>query len=148
MKLNRPRVPQMRATPTVQHVVQIDHWNFDYMFGISEGKFATGYYDFRHIEISGTIVEPAGIKATKGQVTCMPDEDVAASPNHVQRFVGHVYYRGEEYSAKLNFPRDALSPILQMLIAQRYRYLVFDAAPGGRNAEIFGFRFAEHASQD
>jgi hypothetical protein len=152
--------------PRVQHVIQIDHWKCNYMFGVDEGRFATGsYYDWRHIEIRGTIIEPAGIKATEGRVTCIPDEDfIGASRKRVLKFgerlaggdttpvkirpVGHVYYRGKEYSAKLNFPADALLTILQMLASEKYRYLVFEAALGGRDAEVFNFRFGEHADDD
>jgi hypothetical protein len=135
------------------------------MFGVDETKFGTGpYYDLRHIDFFGAIIEPSGIKATEASVTCFPEVDlIGASLKPIRRFgdrlsptalpvkirpVGHVHYRGKEYSANLRFPADVLVPILQMMIAEKYRYVIFEAAPGGRDAEIFNFRFAGHDARD
>ena len=52
-------------------------------------------------------------------------------------------YRGQDYAAYLYFPSDILPVILQMLAAGKYRYIIFEAAPGGQEAAIYYFRFAE-----
>ena len=45
------------------------------MFGIDETSHRTGpYYDIRHIQFAGPILEPKGVlKATHGEVICFPD---------------------------------------------------------------------------
>jgi hypothetical protein len=47
-KIGRPRVER------VDHVIEIEDWDWDYMFGIDNTKFRSGpYMDFRHLVISG-----------------------------------------------------------------------------------------------
>ncbi|MDI3564782.1 hypothetical protein [Bradyrhizobium sp. Arg816] len=150
----------------VKHVVQIERWRFDYMFGIDETSHRTGpYYDIRHIQFAGPILEPKGVlKATHGEVICFPDNRlIGASEQPIRKFgdrlgspkpqekirpAGRVSYRGKNYSAHLDFPSDMLHPILTMLSAGRYRYVIFEAAKGSRDAEIYNFYFSDRKDED
>jgi hypothetical protein len=84
------------------------------------------YYDFRHLELFGPIIQPAGIMAKKGCVTCFPEQDLVgsslrggrkfgerlgASLPEKPRPIGYVSYQGEDYSANLHFPSDILPAI-------------------------------------
>jgi hypothetical protein len=43
-KIGRPRIER------VQHVIEIQDWRWDYMFGIDDTSFREGpYFDFRHL---------------------------------------------------------------------------------------------------
>jgi hypothetical protein len=144
-----PRRPTRRPrVEKVQHVVEIESWKFDYMFGIDDTSFQRGpYYDMRHLQLHGSIIAPAGLKAAKGDVTCFPTESLVGAssariPENIMP-VGSLMYRGQAYAAYLYFPSDILPVILQMLAAGKYRYIIFEAAPGGQEAAIYYFRFAE-----
>ena len=121
----RPASPSPRRVE--KHVIQVENWSFDYMFGIDETSFRTGpYYDFRHLELFGPIIQPAGITAKKGCVTSFPEQDLVgsslrggrkfgerlgASLPEKPRPIGYVSYQGEDYSANLHFPSDILPAI-------------------------------------
>ncbi len=151
----------------IQHTLRITSWNFDYMFGLNPVKaIREAYSDYRHLELRVSILEPKGLKATVGRIVIFPDETFAESsplrrspPAWVSdrrtsdraqklRPVGHVSYRGKDYSAHLHMPPDALPLVLQMLAAGRYHFLAFEAGKGGRDAEVFYFRFADRAEDD
>jgi hypothetical protein len=145
--LSRPRIEK------VQHVIRIESWNFDYTFGINDLKYLTGpYSDYRHLKIRGAIVQPTSIKAREAEVTCFPDIQLMESnlkPTDKARPPGNVAHWGKDYSASLHMPADALPLVLQMLIAGRYRFVVFEAAKSFRGeAPIFYFRFSEALDDD
>jgi hypothetical protein len=156
--------PTMPRIEKVQHILRITSWNFDYGFGLNRLKaIREAYSDFRHLELGVSILKPAGLKATVGQVVLFPDQSFAESsslrrslpdwaregktPERSQKLrpVGHVSYRGKDYSANLHMPPDALPLVLQMLAAAKYHFLIFEAAKGGRDADVFDFMFAERA---
>ena len=67
-KVSRPRIER------VQHVIEIQDWRWDYMFGIDDTSFREGpYFDFRHLDIEGKLLRPTSINATTVKVTCFPD---------------------------------------------------------------------------
>jgi hypothetical protein len=145
LKLPHPR-------DRIQHVIQIDHWTFDYMFGIDDTKFRTGpYYDYRHLELRGAIICPAGTKAQEATVTCFPDEHLMQTEIKKAmeaRPVGYVTRWGKDYSATLHMPADMAPLVLQMLIAKKYRFIAFESAKGAREASIFNFGFSENSEDD
>jgi hypothetical protein len=145
---------------TVDHVLRIQRWNFDYAFGINTLKGEHDLYsDFRHLVLQIRLVRPKGIKATEGSVVCFPDENFAAgsptrqanvgkSSSTGPRPVGHVSYRGKDYQAHLFMPPDAFPLVLMMLGAAKYRFVIFEAAAGSRDAPISRFHFSETIEDD
>lgn len=143
-----------RVVP-VQHVLKVESWRFNYMFGTGKTRFCPELYsDFRHLLIRVSIVQPKGIKAKQGEVTClgydylMAGYKERAKESDRTRPVGHVSYRGADYSATLLLPSDALPLILQMLIAGRYRFIEFDAEKGSRDAAIDRYSFRDHMENE
>ena len=146
----------MQRPPKVRHIIEIDRWRFDYYFGVNDvSVIDKAYLDHRSIEIEGPIVEPVAIKAKKAKVTLTPSDGlIEAAKQSKRRFgdrlgassepreispVGYVHYRSAEYSANLFFPSDMLQPILIMLWADQYKYVLFEAAKGGNDAAIYNF---------
>lgn len=159
----------MAPIEKVDHVLRIEHWDFDYGFGL--GFIGTGepYSDFRHLKLYSSIIQPKGIKAIRGVVTCHPTDAFAASsllrekPRRRSgerlggapieeppklRPVGYVSYRGDNYRARLFMPPDALPLVMQMLSAEKYHFVKFEAKKGGRDAEIHSFYFTGRLDED
>ena len=129
----------------VQHVIRIEVWNWDFMFGIDDTKFREGpYYDYRHLHLRGAILRPTDIKAREAEVTCFADTQLPGKSNEPIRPVGFLSHSGKDYSANLHMPYDVLPLILLMLTASKYRFVAFEAAKSFRGeAPIFNFRFSE-----
>jgi hypothetical protein len=65
---------------TTEHIVKIDGWRFNYMFGAGKTRFCSELYsEIRHLDIQVGIMQPKGIKATQGQITCLPYDGLVAS---------------------------------------------------------------------
>ncbi|OSJ35552.1 hypothetical protein BSZ19_07875 [Bradyrhizobium japonicum] len=74
------------------------------MFGIDETSHRTGpYYDIRHIQFAGPILEPKGVlKATHGEVICFPDNRlIGASEQPIRKF-------GDRLGSRLQRKRQAI----------------------------------------
>jgi hypothetical protein len=57
---------------------------------------------------------------------CTPDYSLSESDgrsSHQPEFIGVISHRGDSYSARLRIPADVLAPVLQMMIAGKYRYV-------------------------
>lgn len=149
------RKPVKSRNERIGHVLKIESWSFDYSFDVGDGRFARGpYSDVRQILLNVKIEKPAGIRAKTGLVRLFASGGVVGFDEKPrQNFldgetgkikpVGHVWYRGDGYQVVLFFPGDMLSPVLTMLAAKKYRYLILDADKGGSETPIHGFTLAE-----
>ncbi|MDO9385013.1 MAG: hypothetical protein Q7T86_19375 [Hyphomicrobiaceae bacterium] len=147
----RPRVER------IYHVIEFVDWDWDYMFGIEPpGRFSDGdpYMDYRHLHIRGKLLRPTAIsiKASIAEVTCFPDDrlsDLEGRRKHQPKMVGVISHRGKDYQVNLHLPDDALALVLQMMIANRYRYVVIEAEKSFRGeALVRHFRFAGSLDED
>jgi hypothetical protein len=140
-KLERPRVEM------VSHVVEIADWNWNYMFSIDRTSFRTEpYFDCRHLNINGRVLKPDNLRATNATLTCFPMHRLLESERSKDqpKCVGVISHRGKDYSANLHMPLDALTPVLQMLMGGRYRYVSMEANKSFRGeALIINYCFAE-----
>jgi hypothetical protein len=146
-KIGRPRIER------VQHVIEIQDWRWDYMFGIDQTSFREGpYFDIRHLNIEGKLLRPTSINAAKAEVTVFPDCRLSESESrstHQPKAVGVISNRGKNYSANLHIPADVLVPVLQMMIAGKHRYVSMEAEKSYRGeALVRHFWFAETISDD
>jgi hypothetical protein len=150
------RKPGRPRAAKVWHVFEISGWDWDYSFGIYKSKFHPGpYSDFRQMQINGSLLSPKKIaaKVIAPELRLSPQENLTETgraritePKHV----GVVYTRGKEYQATLFFPADVLGPILQMLIANRYRYVKIEVGElrDGGYSEVTTFYFSEKLDED
>jgi hypothetical protein len=123
------------------------------MFGLDETSFREGpYFDCRHLQITGKLLRPTSINAAAACVTGFPDYRLSGSEQrskHQPKNVGAISHRGKDYSANLHIPGDVLGPILQMMIAGKYRYVVIEAEKSFRGeALVRYFRFAGTISDE
>jgi hypothetical protein len=153
LKAKQKRKPGRPRIERIHHIVEIRGWKWDFMFGINDTSFLTGpYSDFRHLVIKGALLRPADIKAKEAELTLFPDRflmESAYKSTDTPKPVGCVTHRGISYSANLHVPADALNPILQMMIAGRYTYILFEAEKSYRGeASIRHYRFAATLAED
>jgi hypothetical protein len=149
-RLGRPRAVK------VWHVFEISDWEWDYGFGIYKSKFHPGpYSDYRQVQLRGSLLGPKKIaaKVIAPELRLSPQENLTETgraritdPKHV----GVVYTRGKNYQATLFFPADVLGPMLQMLIASRYRYVKIEVGElqDGGYSEVTTFYFSGKLDDD
>lgn len=108
------------------YVVQIEGWEWGFSFGIGNRRFNDGpYMDFRHLHLHGKLIVPSRIKTETVEVILMPNSLQTnerygiAEPSSV----GSVSVSRGRFEALLTMPCDALVPVLQMLIAEKLRFI-------------------------
>ena len=110
----------------VPYLDQIGEWEWGFSFGIGNRRFNDGpYMDFRHLHLRGKLIAPSGIKTETVEVILMPNSlqtngryDIAEPSS-----VGSVSVSRGRFEALLTMPCDALVPVLQMLIAEKFRFI-------------------------
>jgi hypothetical protein len=123
-KKSRRRRPR---DETVYYVFEIKEWDWSFMFGVNPIRDRGGpYSDYRHLQLHGNLICPAKIKANEVELTFLPDHDLneGERDRHEPTAVGSLHlYRGR-LTGLLPVPSDALAPVLQMMIADRFRFVV------------------------
>lgn len=117
-----------RVDETVFYVVGIEDWDWSYSFGTNESNIRRHdpYLEFRHLAISGHIVEPQTVKADSAALTLLPEIGLneAERLQDEPRCVGSLSVHDWILRGLLSVPVDALAPVMQMLAADRFRYVV------------------------
>jgi hypothetical protein len=156
-----PRKKQRRKELTYAYYdVEITGWDWDLSFGVNIPKYEDRQYsDYRHLQIHGTLLRPRKLKVETVELTVLPNIDPAAMElRHDQpppRAVGSVSVEGKKSEGtklvgNLSMPTDALGPVLQMLLAGRFKCVLMDGeAMRWRKALIRNYRLtAEHDEAD
>jgi hypothetical protein len=130
-----PPKKHSRRQPAEDHatyLVAIEDWDWSFSFGVNQGRHRTDpYWDCRHLNITGQLLQPKRVKAERAALYCMPDVHL----NHAYRqddepnTTGSLTLHNGVLQALLPIPQDALDSLLQMLAARRFRYAVLT---GGR----------------
>jgi hypothetical protein len=139
----------------VSHVLKIESWSFDYWFNVGDGRSTSRpYSETRQILLKVKIEKPANIKAKAGLIRLFASDSVVGleekpRQNFIDhetgkiRPVGRVWHSGKDYQAVLFYPGDMLAPVLTMLTAKKYRYVILAADESGRETAVHGFTLAE-----
>lgn len=145
----KPKRQTRRKRPSdeeVRYVVEIQEWDWGLWFGITNAPHISGghYDDYRHLEISGTFVAPGKYAGRTVDLAFLPDRRLnnqGGGTYHIGS-IGHLSLP-RAARAICSMPSDALPAVLQMLIAERFRFVVFSggAARYGQ-VDFRSFRFA------
>lgn len=134
----RSKRPRKIPQPAYYHV-QITGWDWSYSFSANVPKYEQARFaDYRHLLIRGTVLRPRKIEVDAAELFFIPTvkrEDF--EPKHDEpppRGVGSLNIQGSKGEALrlvgyLSMPKDALSPVMQMLIADRFKYVLLDGEP-------------------
>ncbi|WP_316193059.1 hypothetical protein [Bradyrhizobium sp. SZCCHNRI1029] len=96
------------------------------------------YHEHRHVVIRGRLLRPAGLKTDWVAMSLFPSLNLMEERRKDLKpiAVGAFETYPDRLDASIGIPQDALVPILQMLIAERYKFVVLrdrnssTAAPG------------------
>jgi hypothetical protein len=134
--------------------VQITGWDWSYSFSSNVTPHDDRQYgDYRHLLIRGTVLRPLRIKADTAELLFLPNvtpAEMARCTDPPPRGVGSLDVRGSILTGYLSMPLDALDPVLQMLLADRFKYVLLDGEPMRyRKAIIRHYEFtAQHNEED
>jgi hypothetical protein len=109
--------------------LQITGWDCDYSFSVNVPRWEEKHYaDYRHLVVQGTLLLPRKIKVEAAELNFIPEvvEMDRRYGDEPPRGVGTLNIHDERLIGYLAMPLDALGHVLQMLIAERYRYVLLD----------------------
>lgn len=131
--------------------MQITGWDWDFSFGVNVPKHEDRQYsDYRHMHIHGMLLRPRRLNVETVDVTIFPDIEPAMKELRNDRprphAVGSLSIEGKKSEGTRlvgyrSMPADALGPVLQMLLAGRFKYVLMDGEPmRSRKALILHYR--------
>jgi len=152
-KARRRKTRRRRSRSEVIHyVLAIAEWDWSLSFGVNQSPSLPGpFWDFRHLLVRGDLLLPVGLTTNRVELTILPDATLneAARTDHQPTNIGALQLRRGSLTGWLPLPCDALSPVLQMLIGERFRFLVIRARPFryGR-ADVLNDRLEQTLDED
>lgn len=135
------------------YVVELSDWDWSFMFGVSNVRNIDHgpYSDYRHLHLYGKLLRPANLKTGSVEVTLLPNPELneGRREKHEPRIIGSLSLHHEKLDALLSMPADALTDVLQMLIAGRFRYVVLDGTKlRYRQGEVRSIRLEMKMEED
>jgi hypothetical protein len=130
------------AREKIYHLIQIEDWDWNYSLSVEAGD----YHEYRPIEIRGKLLLPVNIKASSVQALLHP----TVNPDWKRvKNVGGVLHRGKNYTAYLDLAAEAISPLVQMLIARKYSYLTMRVLKSGTGrAQVESYKLSAAVDED
>lgn len=128
----------------IDYVAAIEDWEWSYSLLLNTEKHATDpYHEFRHLVITARLLRPAGLRTDRLEMSLLPTVDMNPGQRKDQEplAVGSLDAYDDRIVGLISIPTDVLSAILQMLIAERFKFIVM----GGdklrhRRARLHRFR--------
>lgn len=132
------------------YILEIKDWDWSYSFGVNDPRHDDRpYSDFRHMQVRAKVLLPSKLrtKAEMAELTFMPDVPPSRIETKVEQHplgVGYLDLHGGRLTGGFSMTADVLGPVMQMLLAGRFRFLVLDGASMcyGK-ARIRHYRFEE-----
>jgi hypothetical protein len=146
-----------RAPPEefVEYVVEITGWDWGYSLSLNSrtGKYRDDdpYLEFRHLQITGKLLRPAGLKTDAVEVTLLPGNDMSEErrKDYKPIALGGLDVYPDMIKGSIGIPADALPPILQMLTAKELKFVLMTGSKfRHRSARLTGFRLEMKLSDD
>ncbi|MCK1480608.1 hypothetical protein IVB27_39260 [Bradyrhizobium sp. 197] len=123
-KAKRRRKPR---EPDVAYIVAIEDWDWGYSFSLNaERQPIDPYHEFRHLQIRGRLLQPAGPKSDQAEISLLaaPDLIEERRKSFEPVALGSLSILTDRVSGNIGIPWDALTPILQMLIAGKFKFVL------------------------
>ena len=140
--------------------MQITRWDWSYSFSTNVPKYEDARFsEYRHLLVHGNVLRPSRIKAETAELwffpTIKPEDFLPLSDQTRPPSVGSLNIRGSKVEGfrllgYLSMPDNALEPVLQMLIADRFKFVLMQGEPlRWRKCLVRRFEFtAEHDEAD
>jgi hypothetical protein len=146
-KKRRPAPPEF-----VEYVAAIDDWEWSYSLLLNADKHpADPFHEFRHLMITARMLRSTGLKTDRLELSLLPTP--AMNPGQRKDLeplaVGSLEAYDNRIIGLISIPTDVLPAILQMLIAQLFKFIVM----GGdklrhRRARLHRFRLEMKLDED
>jgi hypothetical protein len=146
-----------RAPPEefVEYVVEITGWDWSYSLSLNSGtgKYRDDdpYHEFRHLQITGKLLRPSGLKTDLVEVSLLPSNDMSEEKRKDYKPIalGGMEAYPDRITASIGIPADALSPILAMLIAKEFKFVLLRGSKFRyRSARLTGLRLEMKLAED
>lgn len=146
VKRNRAnKTRKIRDADRVYYVVRITGWDWSFMFGVDPRPEHEGaHMDYRHLEVQGEVLRPARLKGRACELTFLPDTDLNAgeTPRRPLIHAGSLSLHRGQLDGLFSIPADVLPAVLQMLIGNRFQYVIIYGDPMRyRHASALRYRF-------
>lgn len=139
----------------VEYVVEIVDWDWGYslLLNTSTGKYRDDdpYMEFRHLQITGKLLRPAGLKTNAVQVSLLPSLGMSEDrrKDYKPIALGALDLYPDMIKGSIGIPADALSPILQILIAKELKFILLTGSKFRyRSARLTGLRLEMRLTDD
>jgi len=140
------------SEPDVYYVVAIDGWDWGCSLSLNmERQPIDSYHEFRHLRVRGRLLHPKGLRTDRIELTFLPSKDLESEVRNALRplGVGSLDRYGDPVTGLLPLPEDALPPILQMMIGDRFKFVVMHGTRfSHRRATLHGFRLEKLDADD
>jgi hypothetical protein len=148
-KKKRRRAPREEF---VAYVVEITGWDWGYSLSLDTSKDPDDpYHEFRHLQITGKMLRPAGLKTDQVEISLLPTLSMSEErrKDYKPIAVGSPDTYPDMIRGRVGIPADVLSPILQLLIAKELRFLLMTGSKFRyRSARLHGCRLEMKLTED
>jgi hypothetical protein len=124
------------------HALEINDWDWTFSFGANvSGDIDGPYWDYRHLELQCGVLGSLSKRAVQATLHLLPLHDLDDTElrrKHEPNGVGALELRKGRLTGSLYLPFDVLATALQMMIADRWHFVVLgaDAFLSGRSSVI------------
>jgi len=136
----------------IDYIVEIESWDFTYWLALNTLRNALDpCHEHRHVEIKGRLLRPTGLKTDHIEVSLFPSISLEEERRKDLKpiAVGAIETYPERLAASLGIPSDALTPILQMLIAGRLKFVVMRGSKlRYRSARLHSYSLGTKLAED
>ncbi|MDA9478895.1 hypothetical protein XI03_31290 [Bradyrhizobium sp. CCBAU 65884] len=136
----------------VDYIVEIESWDFNYWLALNTLRNALDpYHEHRHVEMKGRLLRPTGLKPDRMDVSLFPSISLEEERRKDLKpiAVGAIEAYPERLDASLSIPSDALTAVLQMLIAGRLKFVVMRGSKFRyRSARLQSYRLGTKLEED
>ncbi|MGA7809768.1 hypothetical protein [Bradyrhizobium sp.] len=136
----------------VDYIVEIEDWDFGYWLALNTLRDALDpYHEHRHVELKGRMLWPKGLKTDRVEISMFPSVSLLEERRRDLKpiAIGAIEAYPERLGASVGIPQDALAPILQMLIAERFKFVVLRGSKFlYRSARLVSFSLRAQLGED
>jgi hypothetical protein len=134
----------------VAYVVAIECWDWSFtLLGNDDKRPVDPYHEFRHLQITGRLLRPIGLKTDRVELALLPTNDMSEAKRKGYDRAGSLDALPGIIRGSIGIPADVLSPILQMLIAKELNFILMTGSEfRHRSARLTGLRLEMKLDED
>ncbi len=119
------------------------------LLNTSTGKYRDDnpYTEFRHLQITGKLLRPVGLKTDAVQVALLPSSGMSEEKRKDYKLIALGAL--DLYPDSIGIPADVLSPILQTLVTKELKFILLTGSKFRcPSARLTGLRLEMRLTQD